>query len=237
MNPLKHIPKSNNEDIDNGSFERLSEHSFADLIALTGMYGVFRESDGTKLLLKTYGTYPTVSVEIKLFQDSNLSRLLIDMCRVVNFQTKVIHNVSLKVAEPQNGIGILIFRDQIANAIEMGVKRIFLTAKGFYQIRHEYSGYIVWAKFGYTMWDDRCIRKFNKLMDKARFRGRLRNPAPIHLSSTTVNDLVADGQGALLWEWDGYTWEGEFYPQEKNNVNYLNIYLAKKSLKLIQSRV
>lgn len=196
-------------------------YKYDDLLAYTGVFGIHRkmefiELDSQKLLTHTirYDVDGFLRIEIKSTKIHTLdvsirskSEVFVEYFRLVD-------------SERGNGLGFKRLISQIEELRGTGFTRIRLFAFGDIDNFPEWDGYIVWAKFGFTMYRKDEMTKFAKQMTDENIT-----------SSQSVNDLVLSQEGTALWKYIGSSWKGKFeLDRQSPNMKIFTVYRKKKKL-------
>ena len=117
-------------------------------------------------------------------------------------------------------VGFNRMRSQVEAAKTYSFTRITLWAYGNIKEFKNWDGYIIWGKYGFSMYEPREKHSFNSKMTEDRL---------IHCS--TINDLVYSKEGTAYWKHRGEDWHGEFIMDDNShNMNVFRRYGEERGL-------
>ena len=162
-----------------------------DLLAITGLFGIHpapRLSD-------------SIIVEINPYTDCvriNINSVSISNLQIVVYPTaKYIENQFIRARGPGGGIGARWVLAQTTEAAQQHFRRLIAEAYRADDRSGDWSGYVVWAKYGYVM-QVSSIPDFERFINQ---RGRTEN---------NLYDLISVPDGLNLWIAEGFAWDAEF---------------------------
>ncbi len=174
--------------------------SLFDLISLTGIFGVYDPDtffdllDSKKLTCKICLNSKKIPI-IQISDSPDIEKLVV----IVQSPDEIF--IDLFKKEPTSKIQNIGFRrliSQVITATQLKFKRIRLWAYGSISEFGDWDGYIVWGKYGFLMYRNDDISKFNSKMSEDFL---------IHCS--TIYDLVKSKEGTAYWKYRGESWYGE----------------------------
>jgi hypothetical protein len=183
-----------------------------EIVYLTGIAGVHPElqkEDNIKIEI-----YPYVDCIRVFLTSSAIKRLQI----IIYPGNKYIDNQNIRSTKSITGIGSRWVYAQAREAERQAFKYLQAIAykddSGSTEI---WSGYIVWGKLGYLLYED-SIQDFERLM--LRF-GR---------SEKTLEELIKYPEGLTFWIKEGFPWKAWFdLTKESESKRILNEYIQKKT--------
>lgn len=193
--------------IDIHNCKSVTGYDYIDLIAVTGVFGVhkrfeFLDLAGVRQL--RYSIFYNVNGVLTIEITSPAISIL--RVHVLNKDELYVDLFRLQQGSKGANIGFKRMIKQIEEAVRLGFKRISLWAFGDFSQFPLWDGYIVWGKYGFTMYEPDEINKFNLQMIDERLP-----------HCTTVNILVSTKEGTALWKHIGESWEGEFYLDSRSD--------------------
>ena len=132
--------------------------------------------------------------------------------RLIDFQKRSIINRLMRSYGGHHALSILV--NQIKQAQQANFYHASLEAKA----GRDFTGYYVWARFGFTPHDDPDFQQdfVDLLVDHSR-------------EEITLHELVMDERGYEIWRQHGFTWAGRFdFAKQSPNMNLLETYLGIK---------
>lgn len=197
--------EKNGEKIDEiKNVKELTGLSREEWIALTG----FSKEIEEPIHAEVSGEYPIVVVEI--FSQN------IFLIREFDIESHIIMNQYFVNDKQGNGTGKKIFSSQVELATKVGFTEIFckamrgserLTYKQYIVDREiNFTGYVVWAKVGYKMYQETELEDFNKCV--LTFKS-----INLGYNDFEVNELKGFLQfdlGLKYWKENGFSWEGVY---------------------------
>lgn len=194
---------------------------YDDLLAYTGVFGIHRRLEFIELASQKLLTH-TVN-----FDERGYLRIEIKSPKIqvldVSIRSKeeiFIEYFRLENTERGNSLGFKRLISQLEELKFTSFTRIRLLAFGDIKEFPDWDGYIVWAKYGFTMYRKDELARFTKKMSDEYIT-----------SSKSVNDLVATQEGTALWKYIGASWKGIFeLEKQSRNMNIFTSYKKKKRL-------
>jgi hypothetical protein len=183
-----------------------------EIIYLTGIIGV--HPDLTK--------QDNISIEINPFPDATiviLKSAAIERLEIMIYNRfNYIENLCLRGTQQKSGIASKWVASQAAAASSRGFKHLEATAyKDSSGSTTVWSGYIVWGKLGYLLYDT-SIKDFENLMKN---KGR---------TEKTIIELISTQEGLNFWIAEGFSWQAIFdLTKDSESFNILNEYLERKN--------
>ena len=181
------------------------------LLELTGIYGVhgkkvFFQWLGNGLIgyrIEVNNVTNELTITIKSPLKVNLT-VIKELTVIVKSKTEI-YNASFLLhdwAKNSNGnYGFKRLYKEIITARKLGIKRITLWAYGNYREIKKWTGYLIWGKYGFTMYEVNEILKFQFQM------------VADNLPHKVINSLVVTKEGTAYWKHTGWDWKGEFETQ------------------------
>lgn len=176
--------------------------NYDDLLAYTGVFGIHPRREFIDLAEKKL-----LKHEIKLIEHEDLLITITSpkiewlVTRIFKASAEIyIDLFILKDTERANGLGFNRLMSQIEELRNSNFKTIGLYAHGNISLYPKWNGYIIWAKYGFTMHLEDEIALFDNQMREELIK-----------TSRTVNDLVQTDEGTALWKHIGKSWNGIFY--------------------------
>ncbi len=192
---------------------------YDDLLAYTGVFGIHRRLEFIELASKRLLTH-TID-----YDDRGYLRIEIKSPKIkildVSIRSKeevFIEYFRLENTERGNSLGFKRLISQLEELKSTSFTRIRLLAYGDITEFPDWDGYIVWAKYGFTMYRKDELTRFTKKMTDEYIT-----------NSKSVNDLVATQEGTALWKYIGASWKGVFeLDKQSRNMNIFTSYKKKK---------
>jgi hypothetical protein len=181
-----------------------------DLLAITGLFGIH----------STPQSSDNIVVEINPYTDCvriNINSALINNLQVVIYtKANYIENQFLRARNSGGRIGV---RWVLAQTTEAGRRNfITLNAKAYRADDRsgDWSGYVVWAKYGYVM-------QVSSIPDFQRFVDQLGR------TEKDLHTLISVPDGLELWIAEGFSWNAEFdLSTSSESRKILSEYIARK---------
>lgn len=174
-----------------------------DLLSLTGVFGIHTPNEFNSLASKT-------QIRFRMYYDENdilnveiSDSPAISMLRIhINVPLKkeiYIDLFRLQQAFKGANAGYRRLSSQIHAARRLGFNRISLWAYGDINSFPKWDGYMIWGKYGFSMFEKDEIDRFNQLMREDRLE-----------HCRTIDSLVESKEGTAYWKHRGNDWHGEF---------------------------
>jgi hypothetical protein len=190
-----------------------------ELLELTGIFGIHNARAFNALIIRS-------QVSAQLTKEGNIVTVKIKTPLVkalevdIYFKLKIIHIELFQAVNPADQIGFPRLIAQIDAAKKNGYTRITLLAYGNKTLLNNWTGYIVWGKYGFLMVTPKHIQQFEKLIEGTPFAG-----------CRYIGDLVSTEPGTIFWRDNGWTWAGEFIlDPASESMRIYNGYRQKKGL-------
>ncbi len=162
-----------------------------DLLAIAGLFGIHPNPQSSD----------NITVEINPYSDCvriNINSTLISNLQIVVYQeAKYIENQFIRAKAPGGGIGARWVNAQVRETGQRDFTRLLAEAYRADDRSGDWSGYVVWAKYGYVM-QVSSIPQFQLFMKE---RGRVEND---------LHELISAPEGLEIWIADGFSWDAEF---------------------------
>ena len=171
-----------------------NKYSFADLLSLTGIFGIqtFEELQNDSNF-KYYIQIDEGDISIEI-STSYISLLKI----ILRTDKGIITNVKFRSTKMRNGIALLRVKSQVENAKKFKYRKITVWAFGNKKTIENWNGYLVWGKYGFIITDPDNIEEFKqKMLELGR-------------KDEDLGDLVSTTEGTEIWKEIGDEWVGEF---------------------------
>jgi hypothetical protein len=182
-----------------------------ELLNICGLFGIHPEPT----------TDDQINVEINPFVDCvriNINSVEVSNLQVVVYPAnKYLENQFIRARKHSGGIGARWVKAQSAAAAAMDFKRMIAEAYRADDHSGDWTGYVVWVKYGYLM----------QVSSKADFDRFLTQHSR---SETTLHELISVAEGLKLWIAEGFSWDAEFdlaSGSESNRI--LAAYFARKN--------
>jgi hypothetical protein len=171
--------------------EKQLPFSQKELLNIRGLFGIHPEPAAAD----------RINVEINPYADCvriNINSVEVSNLQVVIYPTnKYLENQFIRARKPGGGIGAHWVKAQSMASAANDFKRMI--AEAFRADDHlgDWTGYVVWAKYGYVM----------QISSKADFNRFLRQYGR---QETTLHELISIDEGLKLWIAEGFSWDAEF---------------------------
>jgi hypothetical protein len=150
-------------------------YDYEDLIHLTGILGIYTQSEianlrssgqySRKVFYDDIGVLATLCVEIDSVDIRRLKIKILDQDEIY------IDYFLLNPGAKGQSLGYKRLHSQIIEARNLKFKKLSLEAYGnihLYNSKFRWEGYIVWGKYGFTMYEPNQIAIFNQRMSDER---------------------------------------------------------------------
>jgi hypothetical protein len=182
-----------------------------ELLAICGLFGIHPQP----------AISDQINVEINPFVDCvriNINSVEVSNLQVVIYPTnKYLENQFIRARNHGGGIGARWVKAQSGAAAAMDFKRMIAEAYRADDHSGDWTGYVVWAKYGYLM-------QVSSRADFDRFlteHGR---------NEATLHELLSVVDGLKLWIAEGFSWDAEFdLASESESNRILTAYFARKN--------
>jgi hypothetical protein len=182
-----------------------------ELLNICGLFGIHLEPAATDQIVVEINPYvDCVRININSIAVSNLQVLIYPA-------VKYLENQFLRVRQVGGGIGVRWVKAQSVAAAAVDFKRMIAEAYRADDRSGDWTGYVVWAKYGYVM----------QVSSKADFELFLKRH---NRNETALHELRSVDDGLKLWMAEGFSWDAEFdlaLDSESNQI--LAAYFARKS--------
>lgn len=162
-----------------------------DLLAIAGLFGIHPDPQLAE----------DIVVEINPFIDCvrvNINSVLVSNLQVVIYPTaKYIENQFIRARTSGLGLAYHWVLAQTRAAGDQNFKKLFAEAYRSEDRSGDWSGYVVWAKYGYVM-QVSSIPDFQKLINRL---GR---------TEKDLHSLISVPDGLEIWIAEGFSWDAEF---------------------------
>jgi hypothetical protein len=162
-----------------------------DLLAIAGLFGIHPNPQSSD----------NITVEINPYSDCvriNINSTVISNLQVVVYQAaKYVENQFIRAKTSGGGIGARWVLAQVTETSQRNFTRLLAEAYRADDRSGDWSGYVVWAKYGYVM-QVSSIPEFQLFMKK---RGRAEND---------LHELISVPEGLEIWIAEGFSWDAEF---------------------------
>lgn len=194
--------------------------NYEHLLAFTGVFGIHPRREFIQLAQQKALTH-SIFYNEDLLLTVEIKSPKIETLRVIITGRSEIYIDLFKLHESErgNGLGFKRMISQIEELEFSSFNRLRLWAYGDINEFPEWDGYIVWGKYGFTMFRNNEITRFAKKMADENIS-----------SSKSVNDLVMSQEGTALWKYIGFDWKGIFHLGRPKNMNIYRAYKKKKNL-------
>lgn len=185
--------------------------STEELLSICGLFGVHPEPTAAD----------AITAEINPYIDCvriNINSTVVSNLQVVIYPAnKYLENQFIRVRKPGGGIGARWVRAQSEAAAGKDFKRMLAEAYRADDRLGDWTGYLVWPKYGYLM----------QVSSKADFEHFLKHHGR---SEIALHELITTGDGLKLWVDEGFSWDTEFDLADDSESNrILAAYFAGKS--------
>jgi len=182
-----------------------------ELLGICGLFGIHPEPKASD----------QITVEINPYVDCvriNINSIAVSNLQVVIYPTnKYLENQFIRARKPGSGIGARWVKGQSVAAAANDFKRMIAEAYRADDHSGNWTGYLVWAKYGYLM-QASSKTDFDHFL---KLHGRDEN---------TLYQLISTEEGLILWIAEGFSWEAEFdLAQDSESNRILSDYFARKS--------
>jgi hypothetical protein len=182
-----------------------------ELLNICGLFGIHPEPTADD----------QIHVEINPFVDCvriNINSVEVSNLQVVVYPTnKYLENQFIRARKPGGGIGARWVKAQSVSAAAKDFKRMIAEAHRADDRSGDWTGYVVWAKYGYLM-QVSCKPDFDRFLKQ-----HSRN-------ETTLYELISVAEGLKLWIAEGFSWDAEFdLAQNSESNRILAAYFARKN--------
>ena len=182
-----------------------------ELLNICGLFGIHPEPTAAD----------QINVEINPFVDCvrvNINSVAISNLQVVIYPTnKYLENQFIRARKPGGGIGAKWVKAQSVAAAANNFKRMIAEAYRADDRSGDWTGYVVWAKYGYLM----------QVSSKTDFNRFLKQYGR---DETTLHELISMDEGLKLWIAEGFSWDAEFdLANDSESNRILTAYFARKS--------
>ncbi|MBS1509381.1 MAG: hypothetical protein JST86_00955 [Bacteroidetes bacterium] len=172
--------------------KRLTGFAFDEILSLTGIFGIHNKA---QLLSAKYGQ---ADIEGKIVNIEFETDLLEEFVVRIDLREK---NIKIEKFISTGKEKELTFRSLISlveNAVKLGFKKIILDAYGGKGAEKKYTGFFVWAKYGFRM---------SSAKDRKFFKEKM---IELNRKELSIFELVHTPDGLELWIEHGKDWLGEF---------------------------
>ncbi|MBS0645204.1 MAG: hypothetical protein JSR97_01250 [Verrucomicrobia bacterium] len=186
----------------------LTGYTPEDLIALTGVYAIHPEAEFLDWLNRSlinywivYNDQGELSVIIQSPEVAGVT-IIEELTVIVKSATEIYNAVFILYPTARNSNGNYGFkrlREEIRNGISLGFDKITLWAYGNYSLLKDWSGYLIWGKYGFLMYKPDEISVFDSQMSEDKLQ-----------HCTNINHVVLSKEGTAYWKHTGWDWHGEF---------------------------
>jgi len=182
-----------------------------ELLSICGLFGIHPEPN----------TEDKIIVEINPYVDCvriNINSEAVSNLQVVIYPTnKYLENQFIRAKKVGGGIGSRWVKAQSAAAGSHDFKRMIAEAYRADDRSGDWTGYVVWAKYGYVM-------QVSSQTDFERFLIKHNR------KEVTLYELISNEGGLKLWQDEGFSWDAEFdlAPDSESN-RILTAYFARKT--------
>jgi hypothetical protein len=190
---------------------KLLPFSEEELLSICGLFGIHPEPDAEDQIIVEINPYvDCVRININSEAVSNL--------QVVIYPTnKYLENQFIRAKKNGGGIGSRWVKAQSVAAGSHDFKRMIAEAYRADDRSGDWTGYVVWAKYGYVM-------QVSSQTDFERFLTKHNR------KEITLYELISAEGGLKLWQDEGFSWDAEFdlaHDSESNRI--LTAYFARKT--------
>ncbi len=181
-----------------------------ELLAICGLFGIHPEPAAADQIYVEINPYvDCIRININSAEISNLQVLIYPT-------NKYLENQFIRARTPGRGIGARWVKAQSVAAAANDFKWMLAEAYRADDRSGNWTGYIVWAKYGYLM----------QVSSKADFKRFLTKHGR---NETTLAELILAEDGLKLWIAEGFSWDAEFDLADGSDSNrILAAYFAKK---------
>lgn len=196
-------------------------YRYEDLLAYTGVFGIHPRPEFISLHQQGLLTHEVSFNEFLKVVVKITSPVIEALNIIITGDTEIyIDLFRLNKSERGNGLGFKRLVSQIEELEYSKFTRIRLWAYGSFPEFPEWDGYIVWGKYGFTMYRNNELNDFAKKMSDEMIT-----------TSKSVNDLVASQEGTALWKHIGNGWKGVFSMERRSrNMSIYRSYRKKKNV-------
>lgn len=174
----------------------LTGFEYSDLLSLTGIFGAHRELEFFDLAEQGLLKY-----RIFFSEDHILAvEITSPKIKILKVEIRTSDEIYIDYSWLDNNYkggdwGFKRLIKQVEAAQHFNFKKITLWAYGNYSTFPDWAGYIIWGKYGFTMYRKDEISKFNEQMKIDKL-----------LHCKDINILVSTKEGTALWKYIGIDW-------------------------------